>query len=58
MFLIGLVAGALIMFILIMVYSSLAMASRADKHIRAETWEYYKENMELEDPSEDFDTFF
>lgn len=57
MFFIGLAAGALVMFILIMIYSSLAVASRADKHIRADTWEYYKENLETgEQSEEEYDT--
>ena len=46
MFLIGLAAGALLMFIIITIYSSLAIASRSDKHIRAQNWDYYKEELE------------
>ena len=58
MFVIGLAAGALLMFILITIYSSLAVASRADKHIRAQNWDYYKEELEAdaEAEGEEYDT--
>jgi len=40
MFYIGLAAGALLMFILIVIYSSLAVAARADRNRMDDDWTY------------------
>jgi|GEM_PF-5794898 len=57
MFLIGLAVGAVLMFVVITIYSSLAMASRSDKHIRAQNWDYYEEEVEATEEVEEYDSF-
>ena len=58
MFIIGLTAGALLMFILIVIYSSLAVAGRADKNRAADEWDYLQENLNAKKMNDNFEPAF